>query len=350
MTSELRCWSRDGGSWEARAADLIEDDLIVHILLTGGTGFFGKALLRHWLAKSQAEPIVPKVTVLSRDPEKFRGLHPEFDGASWLDFLAGDVVRPETLALSSSVTHVLHAATDSTLGPSLAPLHRFNQIVEGTRHVLDLAVRAGARRFLLCSSGGVYGQPPPGLRLIEESYNGMPDPLLSQNAYSVGKRAAEHLCSLYAANYGVDVVVARCFAFVGRDLPLDVHFAIGNFIRDALYRPKITVAGDGTAVRSYLDQRDLAVWLTAMLERGCAGRAYNVGSDQAINMADLARLVRDVLSPEKKVEILGTAPLDVNRHVYVPSIERARRELGLDMRVTLQRAIKDAAVIRAKTC
>jgi dTDP-glucose 4,6-dehydratase len=197
------------------------------------------------------------------------------------------------------------------------------------------------KRVLFCSSGGVYGQPPPNTRFIEESFNGMPDPLVPQNAYSVGKRAAEHLCSLYASQHGLEVVVARCFAFVGRDLPLDVHFAIGNFIRDALYRPAITVSGDGTAVRSYLDQRDLAVWLTAMLERGVAGRAYNVGSDQAISMADLAQLVRDALAPEKKVEVLGTSPLDVNRHVYVPSIERARRELGLEVRIPLRQAILD---------
>jgi len=74
-------------------------------------------------------------------------------------------------------------------------------------------------------------------------------------------------------------VVARCFAFVGADLPLNVHFAIGNFIRDALTADALTVSGDGTPLRTYLDQSDLAHWLFTMLERGRSGEDYNVSSD-----------------------------------------------------------------------
>ena len=312
-------------------------------MITGGTGFFGKALLRHWLAAFEAGLTVPRVVVLSRRPTEFASANPEFAHLPWLSFVEGDILRPALLPRVDGVSHLIHAAADSTLGPQLTALERFDQIVSGTRHTLAWAAEMRVRRVLFCSSGGVYGQPPPDRGFIDESFHGMPDPLVSQNAYSVGKRAAEHLCSLYASQHGLEVVVARCFAFVGRDLPLDVHFAIGNFIRDALYRRAITVSGDGTAVRSYLDQRDLAAWLIAMLERGSAGRAYNVGSDQAITTAELAQLVRDLLAPEKKVEILGTAPVGANRHVYVPSIERARCELGLDVLIPLRQAILDTA-------
>ena len=312
-------------------------------MITGGTGFFGKALLRHWLAAFETGLAVPRVVVLSRRPKEFVSANPEFAHLPWLSLVEGDILRPASLPRFDGVSHLIHAAADSTLGPQLTALERFDQIVSGTRHTLSWAAEMRVRRVLFCSSGGVYGQPPPDRGFIDESFHGMPDPLVSQNAYSVGKRAAEHLCSLYASQHGLEVVVARCFAFVGRDLPLDVHFAIGNFIRDALYRPAITVSGDGTAVRSYLDQRDLAAWLIAMLERGSAGRAYNVGSDQAITTAELAQLVRDLLAPEKKVEILGTAPIGGNRHVYVPSIERARCELGLDVLIPLRQAILDTA-------
>jgi dTDP-glucose 4,6-dehydratase len=178
---------------------------------------------------------------------------------------------------------------------------------------------------------------------IPEGYNGMPDSLNPANAYSVAKRAAEHLCALYQDRHGLQTIVARCFAFVGRDLPLDVHFAIGNFIRDALYRDSITVASDGTAVRSYLDQRDLALWLLTLLERGRGGRAYNVGSDQAITIANLADQVRDLLSPGKPVYILGKADFSGARSRYVPDISRARTELGLDVTIPLAEAIRATA-------
>ena len=308
------------------------------LLLTGGTGFFGKALLRHW----QATPAAPRVTVLSRDPEGFLARHPEFAALPWLRFHAGDILDPASLPATASFTHLLHAAADSTLGPQLTPLQRYTQIVDGTRHLLDYAVAHGILRFLLASSGGVYGAQPQDMDRIPEDYHGMPDPLDAQSAYGVAKRCAEHLCALYAQQHGVETVIARGFAFVGRDLPLDVHFAIGNFIRDALARPRITVNGDGTPVRSYMDQRDLARWLEALLRRGRAGQAYNVGSDAALTIAELAHQVRDLLAPGKPVHI---AAQDTGgpRSRYVPCIAKAHAELGLDLRHTLRDAVLETA-------
>lgn len=165
----------------------------------------------------------------------------------------------------------------------------------------------------------------------------------------MGKLAAEHLCAQYAAQHGLEIVIARCFAFVGGDLPLNVHFAIGNFIRDALWSDEIIVSGDGTPIRSYLDQRDLAHWLMTLLQDGKAGEAYNVGSDRAISIADLAHLVRDLVSPEKPVRILGEPMGNVERSRYVPDISKIYRHLGLRPTYTLEQSILDtASAARAK--
>ncbi|MFN7882638.1 MAG: NAD-dependent epimerase/dehydratase family protein, partial [bacterium] len=301
------------------------------LLLTGGTGFFGKALLRYWLECHSRGNATPDVTVLSRSPESFLGKHPEFFGQPWLRLHRGDILQPSTFPTNATFTHVLHAAADSTFGPQLTPLERYTQIVDGTRYLLDYAVAHDIPRFLLTSSGGVYGPQPQDLEQMPEGYNGMPDPLNAQHAYSVAKRCAEHLCALYQDRHGLQTIVARCFAFVGRDLPLNVHFAIGNFIRDALTAPEITVGGDGTPVRSYMDQRDLAQWLVALLEYGRAGQAYNVGSDAAVSISELARLVRDTLAPDKPVRITGSPSAQNFRNRYVPSITKARTELGLEL-------------------
>jgi dTDP-glucose 4,6-dehydratase len=316
-----------------------------HIFLTGGTGFFGKALLRHWANLDQKAEEVPRVTLLSRDPNRFATEYPEFVAFEWLHLVQGDVCNPDSLPRHEVFTHVLHAATDSTNGPRLLPLQRFDQIVTGTRNVLDLAVMTGASRFLLTSSGGVYGAQPTDIEKISEDYQGAPDPMNPNNAYSMAKRCAEHLCVLYQDQYGLDTVIARCFAFVGQDLPLNVHFAIGNFIRDALTCREIMVKGDGSPTRSFMDQRDLARWLFIMLLKGKPGNAYNVGSDFAINITDLACKVRDLIAPEKSIYVSGISAQNNFRDRYIPSIAKARKELDLQLTYTLDESILDVAKV-----
>ncbi len=313
----------------------------MHLLITGGTGFFGRALLRSKLVNHPVWRDVNEVTVLSRQPDHFLEKYPEFMGLDWLKFHQGDVLEPESLPIGT-FTHILHAAADSTFGPTLSSFDRYNQIVSGTRNLLDFAVKNRVDRFLLTSSGAVYGTLTEKIGHVSEDYHGMPDPLIADNTYGVAKREAEHLCALYHAHHGLDYVVARCFAFVGRDLPLNVHFAIGNFIYDALYQDAVTVKGDGTAVRSYLSQEDLAIWLMAMLIHSKSACAYNVGSDIGFSINQLAHKVRDLLAPNKQLNILGS-PTNSVRSYYLPNIEKAKQALGLQVMTSLDDAILETA-------
>lgn len=311
----------------------------MRLFLTGGTGFFGRTLLRFFLDQEGKGASAPRVLVLSRNPHTFLEAYPEFSGHDWLSFHTGDVLDPHSLPSHERFTHILHAATESTLGPNLSPRTRFQQIYDGTRNVLDLAVCSGAKRFLLTSSGAIYGAQAQDLDALREDSAIHLSVNSADHAYGVGKLAAEHLCALYSDEFGLETISTRCFAFMGPDLPLDAHFAIGNFVRDALWGEEIVVKGDGSPLRTYLDQKDLANWLMTLLKKGRPGEAYNVGSDEAISIADLAYLVRDLIAPEKPVRILGKPYPAQARNRYVPDIRKARGELGLGVTISLTSSI-----------
>jgi dTDP-glucose 4,6-dehydratase len=311
------------------------------ILLTGGTGFFGKSLLRYFVETGMS--INTSICILSRNPDKFKATYPILASAKGLHFLRADIEDRKSLPWGQKFSHVLHAATDSTIGPKLKPLNRFNQIVVGTSNLLDLAVDVGARKFLLTSSGGIYGPQPADLDAIPEGWSGCPPLNETSSAYSQAKRVAEHLCSLYAEEYNLQTVIARCFAFVGPDLPLNVHFAIGNFIQDAFTNDTITVSGDGSPLRTYLDQRDLALWLFTLLQHGIPGETYNVGSDEVISIAELANLVRDIVAPEKSVHILRRAEAKTSRNRYVPDIRKICNHYDLKVTIPLSESIRRTA-------
>lgn len=312
-----------------------------NILLTGGTGFFGKSLLRHCLELQDQGQCIGNLHVLSRNPERFLINNPEFAVLETVSFVKGDILWKKTLPVGMSYDAVIHGAADSTDGPSIPAMMRFDQIVSGTRNLLDFAVRTGAKRFLFISSGAVYGQiSPAGAK--EDDLTG-PAALDPRNVYGISKKTAEHLCSLYMEAYSIETVVARCFAFLGPDLPTGAHFAVGNFIRDALWEDEIVIKGDGTSVRSYLYQADLAKWLIRMLEHGKPGDAYNVGSDEPITIVDLARTVRDIICPGKVVRVLGGASVASDRSIYLPDISKAREVLGLNVDFDLRHSIEITA-------
>jgi dTDP-glucose 4,6-dehydratase len=225
------------------------------------------------------------------------------------------------------------------------PIAMLDTIIAGTRRALDFAVARRAKSFLLISSGAVYGRQPHDLDRIPETYGGGPDPTQPKWTYGEAKRTAELLGCLYAERHGLPVKIARCFAFTGPYMPLDQHFAIGNFIRDALDGRPIRVQGDGTPFRSYLYAADLAIWLWTILTQGQQGRPYNVGSENAVTIAEIAHAVAATLAPHASVQIARTPSAGVPPGRYVPSTERARNELNLREWIPLDEAIRRTAAM-----
>ena len=315
------------------------------IFLTGCTGFFGAWLLESMVFCNRKLDLNLSATVLSRDPEKFQKRMPHLASEPALQWLQGDIrdfVFPE-----GDFEYVLHGAASTSAEAAAQPRELLSTLIQGTERILAFAKACGAKSFLLASSGAVYGPQPASLSQIPEDYLGGPASLDPNAPYASGKRVSEQMCSEFARESDVRFTIARCFAFVGPHLPLDQHFAIGNFIGDALAGRDIAIHGDGTPMRSYLYAADLAIWLWTMLlgesKPETNPEVFNAGSGEAISIADLARVVIEELDASLGVGI-AQAPADGEpRLQYVPDVTRAETRLGLRPLIGLREAIRRTA-------
>jgi dTDP-glucose 4,6-dehydratase len=307
------------------------------LFLTGGTGFFGPWLVESFANANARLGLRAELVLLTRDPDRTVERLPHYADLCGVTLHRGDV-RNFTAPVGHFDVVVHGAAESSQQGHVGDHRHMLDTILDGTRATLRLARESRATNYLLLSSGAVYGRVSPDVSLVSETYAGGPALGDAQSAYGEGKRAAEVLAAIEAQS-GLSVRVARCFAFVGPHLPLDVHFAIGNFIGDALRGGPIHIRGDGSAVRSYLYTADLAVWLWTLALGTHVRGAYNVGAADGISILDTARAVADVCSPTAQIVVEGTRDPTVPVHRYVPDTGRAQRDLGLRERISLHDAI-----------
>ncbi|MBI5944387.1 MAG: NAD-dependent epimerase/dehydratase family protein [Chloroflexi bacterium] len=310
--------------------DLWEDLRGARLFITGGTGFFGCWLLESFLFANQQLDLKASASVLTRRPDSVKQALPHLMLNPAITLVSGDVRDFEFP--KGGFSHVIHAASESSAHLSADNLlTMFNTIVNGAQRALEFADQSNAQKFLFTSSGAVYGPQDPALEYLAEDspFRDYDDPPDMRSVYSQGKRAAELLTKIHAGK--MSTTIARCFAFVGPYLPLDSHFAAGNFIRDGLAGKPIEVNGDGTPLRSYLYAADLAIWLWTILLKGDSGTAYNVGSEQAISIGELAQTVAGLFDPSPPVIVHQKTPLAGKLPArYIPSTRRAAKTLGLE--------------------
>lgn len=308
------------------------------IFIAGGTGFVGTWLLESFAWANDHMDLNAQAFVLTRNPQAFREKSPYAARHPSVLLIQGslrDFTFPER-----ECPFVIHAVSDQVQPSKHEPAGAFDRELTATRRILDLARACGARRLLLTSSGAVYGRQPSKVSHVPEEFYGSPSPVELGSAYGEAKRASEFLCAAHASQFDFTAVIARLFAFAGPYLPLNSNFAIGNFVRDALAGGPVRISGDGTAHRSYLYAADLAIWLWHMLVRGESARPYNVGSPEAITIADLARKVVETCRPGIPIQIAQLPVPAAPATRYVPSVERAKNELGLQSLIPLNEQIR----------
>ena len=307
------------------------------IFITGGTGFLGRWLLESFAYANAKLDLKAGLTVLTRDPEAFISKAPGLGSDPAISFCRGDVRSFDFPEIEHPF--IIHGAAAPGADANSDLLARFETIVQGTGRTLAFASETRCRKFLFLSSGAVYGKQPQEMTHIPETYLGGPDPMDPGSDYGEAKRSAELLCALaHKRSPDLETKIARGFAFVGPDMPLDSHYAIGNFIRDAMNGGPVLVKGDGTPCRSYLYASDLAIWLWTILFRGRPCRPYNVGSGKSVSVLETAAAVANQVTPPLAVTV-ARPPAGGPPQRYVPDVSRAEAELGLTVTVGLGEAV-----------
>ena len=292
------------------------------ILVTGGTGFFGIWMLSALVEIKAMLGGDLTIKVLSRSPSKFCKTYGHIHFEKDIEFIQGDVATFKIY--ESQITHLIHMASTNASETFAGEdqINKLDMLYQGTKNTINQCGKS-LESVLFTSSGVAYGVNKNGF--ISEDDFTAPNTTDIGSALGIGKLTAEYLTSYYSKIYGYKYSIARCFAFAGQYLPLNLHYAFGNFISDAINEKKITIRGHGQDIRSYLYVADAVAWLLRMVAEP-KNEVFNVGSEISISMESLAQKVSQIAKSNLGVEILGKVDVEGNfaRSNYTPSTKKIR--------------------------
>ncbi len=288
------------------------------VLITGATGLIGSCLVDVLLLLNAARGMAIEIHAAGRSEP---GMRARF-GASADDprfhYVTYDATKP--LALDFEADYVVHAATSAhPLAYATDPVGILQANVVGTMNLLEALRGWGHGRFLLLSTGEIYGENPTLPEGFSEVDTGTIDTMKPRACYPEGKRAAETLCASYAAQYGVNAVVARLCHVYGPTFTPSNSRADAQFLRNALNGQDIVMKSTGSQVRSWCYVADAVSALMTLLVRGEAGQAYNVANRHAVaSIREYAQTLADIAG----VKLVFELPPELEKAGYT-KISRA---------------------------
>jgi len=311
------------------------------ILLTGGSGFVGKWMLH--TAKIVQENSATKIEIVV-PTRRLAADHVQAAiaiGCPNVSWVEGDFLN-DHLDLRQ-IDMIIHTATPASAqlnAENPAEMLRIN--VGAMESVLRYA--SDKKPLLFTSSGAVYGTQPQSVSHIAEGTVEPNPPSEQLNAYAQGKQIAERMCREAGSSGQCSPIIARLFAFGGEYLPRDTHFAIGNFIQNALDRQPIAIQGDGRARRSYLYGADMATWLWGALAHGKTASPFHIGSEDSVSILVLAQTVAkvsgEVFNYVPEITVAKEINLSESVHQYVPANSDTRKALRVSEWTSLTEIIR----------
>ena len=302
-------------------------------LVTGGAGFLGSHLCERLLARGDEVIVLDNLFTSRRKNIEHLFRYHAFE------FVRGDVCDK----FHFEVDRIWHLACPAS------PIHYQRNAVRtvktsviGTVHALELAREVGAR-FLLTSTSEIYGDPAVHPQV--EGYHGNVNPVGPRACYDEGKRCAETLAASFAAQYGVEVKIARLFNCYGPRMAADDGRVVSNFITQALRGEPLTIYGDGTQTRSFIYVDDMVEGLVRLMDRGPQAVPVNLGNPGEFTIRQLGDLVKEMVSSRvvgRRDPGYDQRPLPIDDPTRRrPDITRALQLLGWVPKVELEKGLAE---------
>ncbi len=269
-----------------------------NILVTGATGLIGSCLVEVLMSHPGRDY---HVYATGRSEQRARQRFGAWADDPAFHFFPYDVMRP--LEGDVQFQYIVHAASGASPNCfATRPVEVIKANIEGVAHLMDYGRAHGLRRLLYVSSGEVYGEGDG--RTFTEDYSGYVDCTQPRSCYPASKRAAETLCVSYAAEYGVEAVIARPSHTYGPHFTESDNRVYAQFIRNVLRGEDIVMKSTGSQFRSWCYVVDCASALLHILLKGESGRAYNVADPASnITIRELAEMIASIAGRKVVIDL-----------------------------------------------
>ena len=304
----------------------------MNLLIVGGSGFIGKSFIDGFYRGIFKKNNLNKIYILSRKPwflKKCKGLN-----LKNIKIIQGDISKIKRLP---DCNIIIYAAETTNPLDYKVKKNSFNLFTKSINNFYTLVKNKKKVKILYLSSGSVYGPQYANVNKVSEKSICNINYKISEYKYTYSKvklyseTKIANLCK-----FGLSTSIARCFTFVGPWLPKNSHYAIKNFFLDGFNKRNINLKSKYKIVRSYMYSDDLICWLLKIAvsaNRTCP--IYNVGSDQAISLEKLAKIVGRVFNQSVRHKKINNNKIDR----YIPSIDKAKKVLNLKIKFDLKRSI-----------
>lgn len=289
----------------------------IKVLVTGGAGFVGSSLVNK-LASTDKYSVVVVDNLLTGDINRL------IDSPN-LKFIKADVNKLSdisTVFFSHKFDYVFHYAAVVGVKRTLNHPVLVLEDISGMKNILDLSKNTGVSRIFFSSSSEVYGEP------VELPQNEETTPLNSRLPYAIVKNVGEAFLKSYKQEFGLDYTIFRFFNTYG---PLQSKdFVVSRFISAALKGERITIYGDGKQTRTfcYVDD-NINACIKAFEDDKIINDVINIGSDNEINVLELAKLVIELTNSKSEIVHLPALPEgDMSRRL--PDTSKMKALLGYE--------------------